>query len=186
MQHAQPLITTTKALLFHEVNQTSLSVIDGSDSHNPSLTKSITIHSIKNTPSGSVMGAGRLMSEHDKNVLRDYLNDDHSQQTQWLPENLLCLNEKIKQSFIYGDKKGAMTNTTRIYNKVGLAYGTATDVAYVKDRNGIEFFLTATILTNKNEIFNDNTYEYDQLGIPFLAALGRELYQFEKNKNSVK
>lgn len=88
--------------------------------------------------------------------------------------------------FIYGDKKGAMTNTTRIYNKVGLAYGTATDVAYVKDRNGIEFFLTATILTNKNEIFNDNTYEYDQLGIPFLAALGRELYQFEKNKNSVK
>jgi len=85
--------------------------------------------------------------------------------------------------FIYGDKKGEMTTNTRIYNKVGLAYGTATDVAYVKDRNGIEFFLTATILTNKNEIFNDNTYEYDQLGIPFLAALGREIYQFEKNKN---
>ena len=88
--------------------------------------------------------------------------------------------------FIYGDKKGEMTNNIRIYNKVGLAYGTATDVAYVKDSNGVEFFLTATILTNKNEIFNDNTYEYDQLGIPFLAALGRELYQFEKNKNSVK
>lgn len=85
--------------------------------------------------------------------------------------------------FIYGDKKGEMTNNTRIYNKVGLAYGTITDLAYVKDRNGIEFFLTATILTNKNEIFNDNTYEYDQLGISFLAALGREIYQFEKNKN---
>ena len=85
--------------------------------------------------------------------------------------------------FIYGDKKGEMTNNIRIYNKVGLAYGTTTDVAYVKDRNGIEFFLTATILTNKNEIFNDNNYEYDQLGIPFLAALGREIYQFEKNKN---
>lgn len=85
--------------------------------------------------------------------------------------------------FIYGDKKGEMTTNIRIYNKVGLAYGTTTDVAYVKDRNGIEFFLTATILTNKNEIFNDNKYEYDQLGIPFLAALGREIYQFEKNKN---
>ena len=85
--------------------------------------------------------------------------------------------------FIYGDKKGEMTNNTRIYNKVGLAYGTTTDLAYVKDRNGIEFFLTATILTNKNEIFNDNKYEYEQLGIPFLAALGREIYQFEKNKN---
>lgn len=88
--------------------------------------------------------------------------------------------------FIYGDKKGEMTMNTRIYNKVGLAYGTATDVAYVKDRNGIEFFLTATILTNKNEIFNDNQYEYDQLGIPFLAALGREIYQFEKTQISVK
>ena len=83
--------------------------------------------------------------------------------------------------FIYGDKKGEMTNNIRIYNKVGLAYGTATDVAYVKDSNGVEFFLTATILTNKNEIFNDNTYEYDELGIPFLAAVGREIYKFEKN-----
>ena len=91
--------------------------------------------------------------------------------------------DSYSKFFIYGDKKGEMTNTTRVYNKVGLAYGTTTDVAYVKDRNGIEFFLTATILTNKNEIFNDNNYEYDQLGIPFLAALGREIYQFEKNKN---
>jgi len=88
--------------------------------------------------------------------------------------------------FMYGDKKGEMTMDTRIYNKVGLAYGTVTDVAYVKDRNGIEFFLTATILTNKNEIFNDNLYEYDELGIPFLAALGREIYQFEKKQISVK
>ena len=55
------------------------------------------------------------------------------------------------------------------------------DVAYVKDSNGVEFFLTATILTNKNEIFNYNTYEYDELGIPFLAAVGREIYKFEKN-----
>ena len=88
--------------------------------------------------------------------------------------------------FMYGDKIGEMTMDTRIYNKVGLAYGTVTDVAYVKDRNGIEFFLTATILTNKNEIFNDNLYEYDELGIPFLAALGREIYQFEKKQISVK
>ena len=51
---------------------------------------------------------------------------------------------------------------------------------------GIEFFLTATILTNKNEIFNDDQYEYDQLGIPFLAALGREMYEFEKNQQRAK
>tara|TARA_B100000497_G_scaffold76324_1_gene85398 strand:- start:1217 stop:1336 length:120 start_codon:yes stop_codon:yes gene_type:complete len=39
-------------------------------------------------------------------------------------------------------------------------------------------------LTNENEIFNDNYYEIDALRIPFLAALGRERYQFEKNRNS--
>ena len=82
--------------------------------------------------------------------------------------------------FIYGDTKGIMNDEIRIYNKVGLAYGTTTEVAYIKDNNGTEFLLSATILTNENKIFNDNQYEIDSLGIPFLAALGREIYQFEK------
>jgi hypothetical protein len=40
-----------------------------------------------------------------------------------------------------------------------------------------------SLLTNENEIFNDNKYEIDDLGISFLAALAREIYQFEKNIN---
>src|SRR6056300_627136 len=75
---------------------------------------------------------------------------------------------------IYGDQKGAMTPEIRIYNKVGYAYGTLTDVAYVKDAaSGLEFFLTATVLVNENGIFNDDQYEFETQGIPFLAALGR-------------
>jgi len=84
---------------------------------------------------------------------------------------------------IYGDQKGAMRPEVRIYNKVGLAYGTATDVAYIRDDEGVEFFLTATILSNANQIYNDDQYEYDQVGIPFLAALGRAIYNFEKDRN---
>ena len=69
-----------------------------------------------------------------------------------------------------------MTPEIRIFNKVGLAYGTLTDVAYIRDKNtGLEFFLTATVLVNENQIFNDDIYEYEELGIPFLAALGREI-----------
>jgi len=84
--------------------------------------------------------------------------------------------------FIYGDKKGAMTPEIRIYNKVGFAYGTLTDVAYIKDNNtGLDFFLTATVLVNENQIFNDNNYEFEELGIPFLASLGREIL-IELNK----
>jgi hypothetical protein len=79
---------------------------------------------------------------------------------------------------IYGDQKGAMTPEIRIYNKVGYAYGTLTDVAYVKEASsGIEFFLTATILVNENGIFNDDQYEFEAQGIPFLAALGRAVLE---------
>lgn len=81
---------------------------------------------------------------------------------------------------MFGDDKEAMPNHIKIYNKVGYAYGTLTDCAYIVDsKNDVEFMLTATILVNKDGIFNDNEYEYDDIGIPFLAQLGRELYNQE-------
>ena len=82
--------------------------------------------------------------------------------------------------FMYGDTKKDIPENIKIYNKVGFAYGTLTDCAYITDtKNDVEFLLTATILVNKNGIFNDDNYEYDTVGIPFLAELGRELYQLE-------
>ena len=82
--------------------------------------------------------------------------------------------------FMFGDNPDPIPNTIEIYNKVGYAYGTLTDCAYIKDSiNKIEFLLTATILVNGNKIYNDDTYEYDTIGIPFLAELGRQLYQQE-------
>jgi len=82
--------------------------------------------------------------------------------------------------FIYGDTKDTIPEHIKIYNKVGFAYGTLTDCAYITDsKNKVNFLLTATILVNKNGIFNDNIYEYDEVGIPFLAALGRELHKLE-------
>jgi hypothetical protein len=85
--------------------------------------------------------------------------------------------------FVYGDRPGQMNDTVRIYNKVGLAYGTLTDIAYIVDRfHAVEFLLSATILVNENQIFNDNTYEYDEKGIPFLGALGRAVLAFERNE----
>ena len=47
------------------------------------------------------------------------------------------------------------------------------------EKEGIEFFLAATILVNQNQIFNDDLYEYDTVGIPFLAALGEAIYTYE-------
>lgn len=82
--------------------------------------------------------------------------------------------------FLYGDTTQRIADHIEIYNKVGFAYGTLTDCAYIRDtHNGVEFMLTATILVNQDGIFNDDVYEYDTVGLPFLAALGRELYQYE-------
>ncbi|QCX00701.1 serine hydrolase [Aggregatimonas sangjinii] len=87
--------------------------------------------------------------------------------------------------FMYGDTRENIPEHINIYNKVGDAYGTLTDTAYIQDtKNGVEFLLTATILVNKNGIFNDDTYEYDDIGFPFLAQLGRELYRLELERKS--
>ncbi len=82
--------------------------------------------------------------------------------------------------FMFGDTHERIPDTVEIYNKVGWAYGTLTDCAYILDiGNHVEFMLTATILVNKNGIFNDDTYEFETVGLPFLAELGRQIYAYE-------
>jgi len=82
--------------------------------------------------------------------------------------------------FLYGDKKEPILDHIRIFNKVGYAYGFLTDCAYVVDfQQNIEFLLTATIHVNANQTYNDDNYEYEEIGIPFLANLGRAVYDYE-------
>ena len=76
--------------------------------------------------------------------------------------------------FIYGDKKIEFDENYKIYNKVGFAYGQLSDVAYIK-RENISIILTATIDVNTNNIYNDDTYDYDSIGYPFLAEISREI-----------
>ncbi|MFH6601896.1 serine hydrolase [Maribacter algicola] len=87
---------------------------------------------------------------------------------------------------MYGDIKENIPDNIKIYNKVGWAYGTLTDCAYLVDeKNNIEFMLTATLLVNHNGIFNDDTYEFDEIGIPFLAELGREIHKLELQRKKI-
>lgn len=82
--------------------------------------------------------------------------------------------------FLFGDSKKRIPDHIKIFNKVGYAYGYLTDIAYIIDlKNNVEFMLSATIHVNENQIYNDNTYEYNDIGIPFLAELGRQIYAYE-------
>ncbi len=77
---------------------------------------------------------------------------------------------------LFGDSRLPMPEHIEISNKVGYAYGTLTDCAYIKNtRTNKEYIITATILVNQNQTFNDDDYEYNEVGIPFLAELGRQL-----------
>ena len=76
--------------------------------------------------------------------------------------------------FIYGDKELELDENIVIYNKVGFAYGQLSDVAYIK-KNNVSIILTATIDVNTNKIYNDDKYDYDSIGFPFLAEISREI-----------
>lgn len=88
--------------------------------------------------------------------------------------------------FLFGDDKSPIPEHIIIRNKVGFAYGYLTDCAYIQDtKENIEYFLTATIHVNDNETYNDGIYEYDEIGIPFLAELGSLVHQYMiENKNT--
>jgi hypothetical protein len=82
---------------------------------------------------------------------------------------------------LYGSGKNDVPNPNiRIFNKVGDAYGFLLDNAYVVDfEKGIEFMVSAVLLCNKDEIFNDDKYDYDTIGFPFMKNLGQLLYNYE-------
>lgn len=80
----------------------------------------------------------------------------------------------------YGAEKGRPDDNIRIFNKVGDAYGHMIDAAYIVDyKNKIEFFVSAIIYCNSDGILNNDKYDYDSIGRPFMKNLGRVIYDYE-------
>lgn len=101
------------------------------------------------------------------------LNPNYSQDSTYYPS--YC-------KFLYygSEKKAKIDPNIRIFNKVGDAYGFLLDNAYFVDfKNKIEFMVSAAILCNEDEIFNDDIYEYDSIGFPFFKNLGQKIHEFE-------
>ena len=86
--------------------------------------------------------------------------------------------------FFFKQGSHSITDYIRVFNKVGWAYGCLTDVSYVVDfKNKVEFMLTATIYVNSDGVMNDNKYDYDNIGYPFLYKLGQCIYNYELKRN---
>ena len=88
--------------------------------------------------------------------------------------------DSYSKFFKFGTDKNPIPSRFRIFNKTGNAYGHLLDGSYFVDfETGTEFFVTAVIYTNADDILNDDVYEYDSIGFPFFAELGEYLYQLE-------
>ena len=89
---------------------------------------------------------------------------------------------------MFGDSKKPIPPSIRIFDKVGDAYGFLLDNAYIVDfEKKVEFMLTAVIYCNSDGIFNDDKYDYETVGFPFMANLGKTIYNYEvKRKRKVK
>ena len=91
-------------------------------------------------------------------------------------------NGAYSKFLVYGGK-GDLEPNIRIFNKEGDAYGFLTDVAYIVDyENDVEFFLSASIYCNSDGIFNDDHYDYESIGLPFLKNLGQVIYEYETKR----
>lgn len=90
------------------------------------------------------------------------------------------LPDAYMKFLFYGSRKEPLPKQIRIFNKVGDAYGQLVDVAYITDFDkNVEFFVSATIYCNSNGTINDDTYDYNSVGFPFMKNLGQVIYQNE-------
>jgi len=122
------------------------------------------------------------LTEDDYQFLYRYMSQLPSETT--FPNYAADTSENYYDSyskfFLFGDTQESLPESIRIFNKIGMAYGYLTDNAYVVDfESNTEFLLTAVIYVNENQILNDGVYEYDEVGIPFLAELGRAIFEYE-------
>lgn len=119
-------------------------------------------------------------TEDDYTFLYQYMSQLPSE-TKYPDYDLVEHYDSYVKFFMFGtQKKSAMPKHIRIFNKVGWAYGFLTDVAYIVDfEKNIEFMLSATIYCNSDGILNDDKYEFDDVGNPFLEKLGNLVYDYE-------
>ncbi|WP_301920913.1 serine hydrolase [Ferruginibacter sp.] len=129
-----------------------------------------------------VMASQRFnITEDDRNFILKYMSELPTE-SQYPPYAADTANywPAYCKFLLFGSEKGALPKNIRVFNKVGDAYGQLTDVAYIVDFDKkIEFFLSAIIYCNNDGILNDDKYDYDNIGLPFMKHLGEVLYEYE-------
>ena len=119
------------------------------------------------------------LTTRDLDFLRRYLSQ-YPGETSWPKYDTgIFYDSYVKFFFQKGGR--VVPEGIRVFNKVGWAYGFLTDVSYVADfKHQIEYMLTATIYANEDGVLNDDKYDFDSVGLPFLYVLGQTIYHYER------
>lgn len=120
------------------------------------------------------------ISDDDRRFLMQYMSQ-YPRETNWPPyyRDTTLYDAAVKYLMV-AQQKQPISPSIWIFNKIGGAYGYLIDNAYIVDfDHGIEFMLSAVISTNRDGIYNDDRYDYETIGYPFLRKLGQCIYRYE-------
>lgn len=119
------------------------------------------------------------LSDDDHAFLLRYLSQFPSE-TNYPNYDTSKFYDSYVKFFMRDSSSHQMPNQVRVFNKVGWSYGFLTDLSYIADfKNRVEFMLSATVYVNSDGVLNDDKYDYDSIGYPFLFNLGQTIYQYE-------
>ncbi len=120
----------------------------------------------------------------DYGFLRKYLSLT-PRKSRYPTYNPIEYSDNYVKFLLAGGPPAPLPEGVRIYNKIGQAYGFLIDNACVVDSvRGVEFLLSAVVYTNADGVLNDDRYDYDAMGFPFLRRLGQLVYDFELTRTS--
>jgi hypothetical protein len=124
------------------------------------------------------------LTDEDRNFMLKYMSQLPTEST-YPPYSADTANyyPAYCKFLLFGSEKGALPQHIRVFNKVGDAYGQLLDVAYIVDFDKkIECFLSAVIYCNSDGILNDDKYDYDDIGFPFMKHLGEVILKYEAER----
>jgi hypothetical protein len=122
------------------------------------------------------------LTADDYRFVKQYMSQFPSE-TKYPPYDTAEYPDAYCKFLFYGSGKGSLPKNPRLFNKVGDAYGNLLDIAYFVDfEKGVEFMLSAVIYCNADGILNDDQYDYDRIGYPFLENIGRLINNYESTK----
>jgi hypothetical protein len=127
------------------------------------------------------------LGEDDLRFLREYMSATPAS-AEYPPYDRSTYYDTYCKFLYFGsDRSQVIPPSMKVYNKVGDAYGHLLDIACFEDTgSGVGFLLSAVVYCNSDGILNDDRYDYDSMGFPLMAYIGKKVFAYETTRTRKK